>query len=82
MATLVEAYSSSKSQLLAVGMAVFLGLAIIHVAGHVQADTLHEAAHDVRHATGFPCHQKQTLSAVILANQFAGNYSDRSYQVE
>ena len=56
MATLVEAYSSSKSQLLAVGMAVFLGLAIIHVAGHVQADTLHEAAHDVRHATGFPCH--------------------------
>ena len=34
----------------------FLGLGVIFVAGHVQASTLHDAAHDVRHATGFPCH--------------------------
>ena len=34
----------------------FIGLAIMFVAGHVQANTLHTAAHDVRHATGFPCH--------------------------
>jgi cobalt transporter subunit CbtB len=33
-----------------------LGLGIIAVTGHVQAATLHDAAHDVRHATGFPCH--------------------------
>jgi len=33
-----------------------LGLAVITLAGHVQASALHDAAHDVRHATGFPCH--------------------------
>ncbi|MDW4496470.1 CbtB domain-containing protein [Sulfitobacter sp. D35] len=36
--------------------AVLIGAAIIFVGGHVQATTLHAAAHDVRHATGFPCH--------------------------
>ncbi len=36
--------------------AILLGLAIVFVAGHVQATALHDAAHDVRHATGFPCH--------------------------
>ena len=41
------------------GVAVFaalIGLAIVSITGHVQASTLHDAAHDVRHATGFPCH--------------------------
>jgi cobalt transporter subunit CbtB len=33
-----------------------IGLVIVIVTGHVQAGTLHDAAHDVRHATGFPCH--------------------------
>lgn len=37
-------------------LAALFGLAIIVVIGHVQANTLHDAAHDVRHATGFPCH--------------------------
>jgi cobalt transporter subunit CbtB len=37
------------------GMAL-MGLVILVVAGHAQSATLHEAAHDVRHATGFPCH--------------------------
>ncbi|WP_172300212.1 CbtB domain-containing protein [Pseudoruegeria sp. HB172150] len=36
--------------------ALLIGAAIIFVTGHVQASTLHDAAHDVRHATGFPCH--------------------------
>lgn len=36
--------------------AALLGLTLIVIAGHVQADALHDAAHDVRHATGFPCH--------------------------
>ena len=36
--------------------ASILGLGLIVLAGHVQADALHDAAHDVRHATGFPCH--------------------------
>ena len=33
-----------------------LGVAVITLTGHVQAAALHDAAHDVRHATGFPCH--------------------------
>jgi len=37
-------------------MALVLGLGLITVTGHVQASALHDAAHDVRHATGFPCH--------------------------
>lgn len=36
--------------------AAVLGLGIITLTGHVQASALHDAAHDVRHATGFPCH--------------------------
>ncbi len=37
-------------------IAAFIGLAVITLTGHVQASALHDAAHDVRHATGFPCH--------------------------
>jgi cobalt transporter subunit CbtB len=36
--------------------AMILGVALVTIAGHVQASGLHAAAHDVRHATGFPCH--------------------------
>jgi cobalt transporter subunit CbtB len=48
--------SEKTSALLSVlGMAM-LGLVILFAAGHAQSATLHDAAHDVRHATGFPCH--------------------------
>ncbi|SEL89078.1 cobalt transporter subunit CbtB [Roseivivax marinus] len=47
----------SRTGLLGAGIfAALIGLGMIVVTGHVQADTLHDAAHDVRHATGFPCH--------------------------
>ncbi len=36
--------------------AAVIGLGLMATVGHVQAATLHDAAHDVRHATGFPCH--------------------------
>lgn len=45
-----------SSNVLAIAFAAFVGLGMITIAGHVQATTLHDAAHDVRHATGFPCH--------------------------
>lgn len=50
------AVSSSKSKLLPIIVCAFIGVAAIFVVGHVQAGALHDAAHDVRHATGFPCH--------------------------
>ena len=43
-------------EMMAIAFAAMLGIAMIVVVGHVQASTLHDAAHDVRHATGFPCH--------------------------
>ena len=48
--------TKSASTTLSILAAGLIGLGIIAVAGHVQAATLHDAAHDVRHATGFPCH--------------------------
>ncbi len=56
MTTMVKSTASARSSVFAVISAAFLGLGIITLAGHVQAATLHDAAHDVRHATGFPCH--------------------------
>ena len=47
---------ASSTSILSVLAAAVLGLALITVAGHVQASALHDAAHDMRHATGFPCH--------------------------
>ncbi|NIZ14753.1 CbtB domain-containing protein [Phaeobacter sp. HF9A] len=48
--------TATASQILPALFAVVLGLGIVTLTGHVQASTLHDAAHDVRHATGFPCH--------------------------
>ena len=48
--------STTGFGLLPVLFAALLGLTVIAITGHVQVDTLHAAAHDVRHATGFPCH--------------------------
>ena len=36
--------------------AILLGLVLVGGAGFVQAESLHEAAHDTRHAFGLPCH--------------------------
>lgn len=47
----------SRTSVLGAAVVVFsMGLGLIVLAGHVQASALHDAAHDVRHATGFPCH--------------------------
>ncbi|EKE45374.1 hypothetical protein OCGS_0464 [Oceaniovalibus guishaninsula JLT2003] len=48
--------ASRTGTLAAATFAMLIGLGLVVVTGHVQADTLHDAAHDVRHATGFPCH--------------------------
>lgn len=33
-----------------------LGMGVLFMAGHAQSAALHDAAHDARHSTGFPCH--------------------------
>ncbi|GGA06039.1 CbtB domain-containing protein [Neptunicoccus cionae] len=52
----VKSQALVGSNVLAIAFAAFVGVGLIAIAGHVQATTLHDAAHDVRHATGFPCH--------------------------
>ena len=50
------ARAQAPSQLWAYIAVIFLGFSILAVAGHAQSPSLHGAAHDTRHATGFPCH--------------------------
>lgn len=54
--TVEDHASASRTSLASAFFALILGVGIIAVTGHVQAAALHDAAHDVRHATGFPCH--------------------------
>ncbi len=48
--------SDKSTALMSVLFMAVLGGVILFAAGHAQSATLHDAAHDVRHATGFPCH--------------------------
>jgi len=48
--------TAGLSTIAAALIAVTIGATLVALGGHVQASALHEAAHDVRHATGFPCH--------------------------
>jgi len=50
------AQTQSGSAMLSILGAAIIGLAILFATGNVQASVLHDAAHDMRHATGFPCH--------------------------
>jgi cobalt transporter subunit CbtB len=36
--------------------AFLLGVVMLYGAGFVQTSAVHNAAHDMRHAQGFPCH--------------------------
>lgn len=56
MTTKTTIASGARSPLIPALVAGFIGLGIIFMSGLIQAETLHAAAHDVRHATGFPCH--------------------------
>lgn len=45
-----------SNAVLAALTAFALGFTILFVVGFSHSDLVHAAAHDVRHATGFPCH--------------------------
>ena len=48
---------SQSGQRIATGLfALFLGAFFIFGAGFAHSQALHDTAHDVRHAFGFPCH--------------------------
>jgi cobalt transporter subunit CbtB len=37
-------------------VALFLGLSLVYGAGFANSESVHDAAHDSRHALSFPCH--------------------------
>lgn len=48
--------AQSQSKLASILFVAVLGAGIIFAAGYAQSAVMHDAAHDLRHATGFPCH--------------------------
>lgn len=49
--------TSSRSQtLIAAAMAALFGAFLLWGVGFSHSEVLHNAAHDTRHSTGFPCH--------------------------
>jgi len=41
---------------LQIATAFLLGVVILYAAAFVQTSAVHNAAHDMRHSQGFPCH--------------------------
>ena len=50
---LSDANSHKNRQVLA---SAFLGLIILSIVGFAPLEVIHNAAHDTRHSSGFPCH--------------------------
>ena len=54
---LTHSTSQTRShRLLATAGALLLGLSLVYFAGFSHLDLVHNAAHDTRHSSGFPCH--------------------------
>ena len=57
MTATVQTSTRVLSQRIAVGLtAMFLGSFLVFGVGLAQDGRMHNAAHDTRHAIGFPCH--------------------------
>lgn len=47
---------AKSSVLLQAAFAALIGATLVFASGFAHSQTLHDAAHDLRHSTGFPCH--------------------------
>ena len=56
MNTKTKAIARPNSDVMSIALVAFLGLGVLFVAGFANSAVLHDAAHDTRHAVGFPCH--------------------------
>lgn len=56
MTTLNQTSAKTATNLMSILCVALLGGVLLFAAGLAQSGALHDAAHDVRHATGFPCH--------------------------
>lgn len=56
MMTLNRTAAKADTNLMTIVFVALVGLTMLFTVGLAQSQTLHDAAHDVRHASGFPCH--------------------------
>ena len=56
MDTKTAANVAAKSSVMSALLVTVMAVGLLFVTGHAQSSVLHDAAHDMRHATGFPCH--------------------------
>lgn len=56
MTTKTSAIARTNTDILGIALAALLGVGLIFVAGFANSATIHDAAHDQRHAIAFPCH--------------------------
>jgi cobalt transporter subunit CbtB len=54
--TISTAITGVSTRLISGLMCLFLGAGIIFMTGFSEMSVAHNAAHDTRHAIGFPCH--------------------------
>ena len=47
---------TASNRIIAAIFAAALGFSTLYGIGFAQSEVLHNAAHDARHAAGFPCH--------------------------
>jgi cobalt transporter subunit CbtB len=47
---------SVHSKNVQIAMSALLGVVILMVVGFAPVEVIHNATHDTRHSTGFPCH--------------------------
>lgn len=48
--------ATQRQRLVAAVSAMFLGAFLVYFAGFSHIDAVHNAAHDTRHSSAFPCH--------------------------
>jgi len=52
----IATISTTIAKPLQLATALLLGIVILYGAGFAQTSVAHNAAHDMRHSQGFPCH--------------------------
>ncbi len=54
---LIQTSTQARSTVVLQAMfAAIVGATLVFASGFAHSQTLHDAAHDMRHSTGFPCH--------------------------
>jgi cobalt transporter subunit CbtB len=56
MTTATQTAVKTDTNLVSIAFVAFMGLSVLFIAGFASSATLHDTAHDMRHAIGFACH--------------------------